>query len=48
VENFTGLTMQQMPVALLALFAGGTFALIVAGLLAVRAVTRSRPDGRQP
>jgi hypothetical protein len=41
MENFAGLTMGQMPVALLALLAAGTSALLAAGLMAVRAVARS-------
>jgi hypothetical protein len=48
MENFAGLTMGQMPVALLALLAAGTFTLLAAGLMAVRAVARScRSDGFQ-
>jgi hypothetical protein len=48
MENFAGLTMGQMPVALLALLAAGTFTLLAAGLMAVRAVARScSSDGLQ-
>jgi hypothetical protein len=48
MENFAGLTVGQMPVALVALLAAGTFTLLAAGLLAVRAVARRcGPDGLQ-
>lgn len=41
MENFAGLTMGHMPVALLALLAAGTFTFLAAGLLTLRAVARS-------
>jgi hypothetical protein len=41
MENVTGLTLRQTPVAVLALFGLGSFVLLAAGLVVVRAVART-------